>query len=51
MKNFYLTHLSYSSLSTFSKNKQYDFKVKLDHSLRITKYHWKVGLVEIITPT
>ena len=51
MNNFYLTLLSDSSLSTFSKNTQCDFKVKLDHSIQIEKFNWDVGLVEIITPT
>ena len=51
MNNFYLTLLSDSSLSTFSKNTQCDFKVKLDHSIQIEKDNWEVGLVEIITPT
>ena len=51
MNNFYLTLLSDSSLSTFSKNTQCDFKVKLDHSLQIEKDNWEMGLVEIITPT
>ena len=37
MNNFYLTLLSDSSLSTFSKNTQCDFKVKLDHSVQIEK--------------
>ena len=46
MNNFYLTLLSDSSLSTFSKNTQCDFKVKLDHSIQIEKYNWEVGLVE-----
>ena len=51
MNNFYLTLLSDSSLSTFSKNTQCHFKVKLDHSIQIEKDNWEVGLVEIITPT
>ena len=51
MNNFYLTLLSVSSLSTFSKNTQCDFKVKLDHSIQIEKDNWEVGLVEVITPT
>ena len=51
MSNFYLTLLSNSSLSTFSKNTQCDFKVKLDHSIQIEKDNWEVGLVEVITPT
>ena len=51
MKNFYLTLLSDSSLSTFSKNKQCNFKVKLDHSINIEKDNWLVGLVEVITAT
>ena len=51
MNNFYLTLLSDSSLSTFSKNTQCDFKVKLDHSIQIEKDNWEVGLVEVITPT
>ena len=51
MNNFYLTLLSDSSLSTFSKNTQCDFKVKLDHSIQIEKDNWEVGLVEIIIPT
>ena len=51
MNNFYLTLLSDSSLSTFSKNTQCDFKEKLDHSIQIEKDNWEVGLVEIITPT
>ena len=51
MNNFYLTLLSDSSLSTFSKNTQCDFKVKLDHSILIEKDNWEVGLVEVITPT
>ena len=51
MNNFYLTLLSDSSLSTFSKNMQCDFKVKLDHSIQIEKDNWEVGLVEVITPT
>ena len=52
MNNFYLTLLSVSSLSTFSKkNTQCDFKVNLDHSLQIEKDNLEVGLVEIITPT
>ena len=51
MNNFYLTLLSDSSLSIFSKNTQCDFKVKLDHSIQIEKDNWEVGLVEIITPT
>ena len=51
MNNFYMTLLSDSSLSTFSKNTQCDFKVKLDHSIQIEKDNWEVGLVEIITPT
>ena len=46
MNNFYLTLLSDSSLSTFSKNTQCDFKVKLDHSIQIEKDNWEVGLVE-----
>ena len=50
MNNFYLTLLSDSSLSTFSKNTQCDFKVKLDHSIQIEKDNWEVGLVEVITP-
>ena len=50
MNNFYLTLLSDSSLCTFSKNTQCDFKVKLDHSIRIEKDNWEVGLVEVITP-
>ena len=44
MNNFYLTLLSDSSLSTFSKNTQCDFKVKLDHSIQIEKDNWEVGL-------
>ena len=51
MNNFYLTLLSDSSLSTFSKNTQCDFKVKLDHSIQIETDNWEVGLVEVITPT
>ena len=51
MNNFYLTLLSDSSLSIFSKNTQCDFKVKLDHSIQIEKDNWEVGLVEVITPT
>ena len=51
MNNFYLTFLSDCSLSTFSKNTQCDFKVKLDHSLQIEKDNREVGLVEIITQT
>ena len=51
MNNFYLTLLSDSSLITFSKNTQCDFKVKLDHSIQIEKDNWEVGLVEVITPT
>ena len=51
MNNFYLTLLSDSSLSTFSKNTQCDFKVKLDHSIQIEKDNLEVGLVEVITPT
>ena len=51
MNNFYLTLLNDSSLSTFSKNTQCHFKVKLDHSIQIEKDNWEVGLVEIITPT
>ena len=51
MNNFYLTLLSDSSLSTFSKNTQCDFKVKLDLSIQIEKDNWEVGLVEVITPT
>ena len=51
MNNFYLTLLSDSSLSTFSKNTQCDFKVKLDHCIQIEKDNWEVGLVEVITPT
>ena len=51
MNNFYLTLLSDSSLSKFSKNTQCDFKVKLDHSIQIEKDNWEVGLVEVITPT
>ena len=51
MNNFYLTLLSDSSLSTFSKNTQCDFKVKLDYSIQIEKDNLEVGLVEIITPT
>ena len=51
MNNFYLTLLSDCSLSTFSKNTQCDFKVKLDHSIQIEKDNWEVGLVEVITPT
>ena len=51
MNNFYLTLLSDNSLRTFSKNTQYDFKVKLDHSIKIEKDNWEEGLVEIITPT
>ena len=51
MNNFYLTLLSDSSLSTFSKNTQCDFKVKLDHSIQIEKDNWEVMLVEVITPT
>ena len=51
MNNFYLTLLSDSSLSTFSKNSKCDFKVKLDHSVQIEKDNWEVGLVEVITPT
>ena len=51
MNNFYLTLLSDSSLSTFSKNSQCDFKVKLDHSIQIEKENWEVDLVEVITPT
>ena len=51
MNNYYLTPLSDSSLSTFSKNTQCDFKVKLDHSIQNKKDNWEVGLVEIITPT
>ena len=47
MNNFYLTLLSDSSLSTFSKNTQCDFKVKLDHSIQIEKDNWEVGLVEV----
>ena len=43
--------MSKRSLSTFSKNTQCDFKVKLDHSIQIEKDNWEVGLVEIITPT
>ena len=50
MNNFYLTLLSDSSLSTFSKNTQCDFKVKLDHSIQIEKDNLEVGLVEVITP-
>ena len=49
MSNFYLTLLSDSSLSTFSKNSQCDFKVKLDHSIQIEKDNWEVGLVEVMT--
>ena len=45
MNNFYLTLLSDSSLSTFSKNTQCDFKVKLDHSIQIEKDNWEVGLM------
>ena len=53
MNNFYLTLLSDSSLSTFSKNTQCDFKVKLDHSIQMKheKDNWEVGLVEVITST
>ena len=51
MNNFYLTLLSDSSLSTFSKNTQCDFKMKLDHSIQIEKDNWEVGLVEVLTPT
>ena len=51
MNIFYLTLLSDSSLGTFSKNTQCDFKVKLDHSIQIEKDNWEVGLVEVITPT
>ena len=52
MNTFYLTLLSDSSLSTFSKNTQYDFKVKLDHSIEIKKKKYlEVGLVEIISTT
>ena len=51
MNNFYLTLLSDSSLSTFSKNKQCNFKVKLDNSIQIEKDNWEVDLVEVITPT
>ena len=51
MNNFYLTLLSDSSLSTFQKNTQCDFKVELDHSIQIEKDNWEVGLVEVITPT
>ena len=51
MNNFYLTLLSDSSLSTFSKYTQCGFKVKLDHSIQIEKDNWEVGLVEVITPT
>ena len=51
MNNIYLTLFSDSSLSTFSKNTQCDFKVKLDHSIQVEKDNWEVGLVEIITPT
>ena len=51
MNNFYLTLLSDSSLSTFSKNTQCDIKVKLDNSIQIEKDNWEVGLVEVITPT
>ena len=51
MNNFYLTLLSDSLLSTFSKNTQCDFQVKLDHSIQIEKDNWEVGLVEVITPT
>ena len=40
MNNLYLTLLSDSSLSTFSKNTQCDFKVKLDHSIQIEKDNW-----------
>ena len=47
MNNFYLTLSSDSSLSTFSKNTQCDFKVKLDHSIQIEKDNWEVGLVEV----
>ena len=43
--------MSDSSLSTFSKNSQCDFKVKLDHSIQIEKENWEVDLVEVITPT
>ena len=46
-----MTLLSDSSLSTFSKDTQCDFKVKLDHSIQNEKDNWEVGLVEIITPT
>ena len=49
MNNFYLTLLSDSSLSTFSKYMQCDFKVKLDHSIQIEKDNWEVGLVEVTT--
>ena len=51
MNNFYLTLLSDSSLSTFSKNTQCDFKVILDHYIQIEKDNWEEGLVEVITPT
>ena len=50
MNNFYLTLLSDSSLSTFSKNTQRDFKVKLDHSIQIEKDNWEVGLVKSLLP-
>ena len=46
-----ITLFSESSLSTFSKSTQCDFKVKLDHSIQIEIDNWEVGLVEIITPT
>ena len=51
MNNFYLILLSDSSLTAFSKNTQCDFKVKLDHSIKIEKGNLEVGLVEVITPT
>ena len=51
MNNLCFTLLSDSSLGTFSKNTQCDFKVKLDQSIQIEKDNWEVGLVEIITNT
>ena len=51
MNNVYLTLLSDNSLNTFLKNKQCNFKVKLDHSIQIEKDNLEMGLVEVITPT
>ena len=49
MNNFYLTLLSDSSLSTFSKNTQCDFKVKLDHSNKQTDLKHNTKHVQLCT--